>query len=228
MVRNAMHKIDLEEDMIASPYVLGLRGELASGSMKGLSKFQLADLEVELCRGSDSLWVIIRRHGDGGLALRTAYIPAGEFKCRAVSHRKDEPLRFEVDSGLGIHTVTVAAGQAELNRLCVSTRFRPATTLRLPFLPRDLYALDAEDDPLGAVGNVEAAQRGVNSGLVYFRFAKPNFGSVLYFQDLTRLNPGRSNCRTPAIATGRGGRSARSRISKARPRQQYDTMAIAM
>jgi hypothetical protein len=60
---------------------------------------------------------------------------------------------------------------------------------RTPFLPRDLYALDQDDDPTRAVGNVEAAQRGVNAGMVYFRFAEPDFGSALYFQNLTALNP---------------------------------------
>ncbi|HEX5322460.1 MAG TPA: hypothetical protein VFW40_01650 [Capsulimonadaceae bacterium] len=33
-----------------------------------------------------------------------------------------------------------------------------------------------------------AAQRGLNSGLVYFTLDEPAFGSLLYFQDLTALN----------------------------------------
>jgi hypothetical protein len=43
----------------------------------------------------------------------------------------------------------------------------------VPFMPRDLYPLDANDDPLGAIGHVEAAQRGLNSGLLYFRIDEP-------------------------------------------------------
>jgi hypothetical protein len=61
--------------------------------------------------------------------------------------------------------------------------------VRIPYVPRDLYALDANDDPTRAKGNIEAAQRGTTSGLVYFRFEEPDFGSVLYFQNLTALNP---------------------------------------
>jgi hypothetical protein len=71
----------------------------------------------------------------------------------------------------------------------VKVTLTPAVSLHLPFHPRDLYALDEHDDPFGTRGNVEAAQRGVNSGLVYFRMAEPAFGSVLYFQNLTALNP---------------------------------------
>jgi hypothetical protein len=55
-------------------------------------------------------------------------------------------------------------------------------------LPRDLYPLGGDDDPMSAVGEVEAAQRGLNSGLCYFHLDEPAFGSVLYFQNLTALN----------------------------------------
>src|SRR5690606_28047351 len=55
-------------------------------------------------------------------------------------------------------------------------------------LPRDLYPLDNRRNPLGTSGTIEAAQRGLNSGLVYFRLDQPTFGNVLYFQNLTALN----------------------------------------
>lgn len=58
----------------------------------------------------------------------------------------------------------------------------------VPFLPRDLYPIDAKDDPLGAKGVVEAGQRGLNSGLLYLHIKEPSFGSVLYFQNLTAMN----------------------------------------
>ena len=65
---------------------------------------------------------------------------------------------------------------------------RTAVATLVPFLPRDLYPVDENGDPAGARGNVEAAQRGVNGGVLYFRMDEPAFGSVLYFQNLTALN----------------------------------------
>jgi hypothetical protein len=58
----------------------------------------------------------------------------------------------------------------------------------LPFLPRDLVAFGprgAEDRPKG---RIEARQRRLNSGFCYFSLEEPDFGKVLYWQDLTALN----------------------------------------
>lgn len=180
---------ELQRDISTSPFALGLRGELARGTTRQLRQTGLGDLDVEICQGADSLWVIVRRKDMGGVALRAAYVPTGPFECRARKTQQGEPLHFEIDSALGRHTVLISTSEADLHRLCVRVSLVPAVALRLPYLPRDLYALDADDDPLGAKGNVEAAQRGVNSGLVYFRVDEPAFGSVLYFQNLTTLNP---------------------------------------
>ncbi|MDP5279211.1 hypothetical protein Q9Q95_09785 [Sphingomonas sp. DG1-23] len=181
--------IGLKAQETTSPYVLALREELAAGTMRRIGQAGLGDLDAEICEGTDSLWVIVRRGGTGGLAIRAAYLAAADFECRAASTAAGEPLRFEIRSALGRHEVAIGTSQADLNRLCVRTTFRPAEAMRVPFLPRDLYPLGPDDEPLAAKGNVEAAQRGVNSGLIYFRFEEPQFGSVLYFQDLTRLNP---------------------------------------
>ena len=180
---------ELQRDIPTSPYALGLRDEMAGRAQRRIGGLELGDLEVEIREGRDSLWVLVRRKGKGGIALRAAHVPTGPFQCRALAARAGEPLRFEVDSAMGRHEICIEPSEADLHRLCVRTTLRPAFDLRLPFLPRDLYPLDANDDPLATQGNVEAAQRGVNAGLVYFRLDKPAFGSVLYFQNLTALNP---------------------------------------
>ncbi len=41
---------------------------------------------------------------------------------------------------------------------------------------------------MGPTGHVEAAQRGLNGGLLYFQIDAPAFGNVLYFQNLTAMN----------------------------------------
>jgi hypothetical protein len=157
--------------------------------MKPRGRFALGDLEVEVCEGRDSVWSIVRRKGRGGLALRTAYIASGPFDLRKTDQDEGYALQLEVQSVIGLHRICFTTSGADLHRLRAQVFFTPSQTMRLPFIPRDLYPLDKHDDPTAAVGNVEAAQRGVNSGLVYFRFAEPDFGSVLYFQNLTALNP---------------------------------------
>ena len=182
-------QLQQEAMTLASPYVLALAEELSTGTMKRLATFALGDLEVEVSAGRDSLWCLVRREGSGGLALRTAWLGAAEFSCRKVAAEPGEALRIEIESTLGRHLVSFASSEADLHRLQAKVCFTPAAAMRIPFIPRDLYLLDQNDDPTRAKGNIEAAQRGVNSGLVYFRLDRPAFGSVLYFQDFTPLNP---------------------------------------
>jgi hypothetical protein len=172
-----------------SPFVLSLRDELRDGAMKRQGRFVLGDLKVEVCAGRDSVWAIVRRDGKGGLALRTAYIPGGGYDCRVLEPEPGTDFRLDVRSSQGRHVVNFTASGDGLQRLRAEVRFTPSTRMRIPFVPRDLYPLGPGDDPAGAWGNVEAAQRGVCTGLLYFRVDEPEFGSVLYVQDLTSLNP---------------------------------------
>lgn len=188
-VRKTMTQTLERTSAAASPTVLALREELHDGALKRLARFELGDLEAEVCQGRDSVWCIVRRDGRGGLALRAAYLGGIDFTCRKIACEPGETLRIEVASALGRHRLCFTGSGAGLHRLRLVSRFTPAAPMRFPFLPRDLYPLGPGDDPLRAEGNVEAAQRGVNAGLVYFRLDKPAFGSALYIQNLTALNP---------------------------------------
>ncbi|MBN9564271.1 MAG: hypothetical protein J0H14_26625 [Alphaproteobacteria bacterium] len=171
-----------------SPFVLGLRETLRARGILTVARFTVGDLLVRVCKSADSLWVVIRREGCGGLALRSAYLPT-KFDCRLV-HSASRPVPgLRVDSVLGRHVVEFEIGNGGLEQLRMIVRFTPAAPMLMPFMPRDLYPLDSHDDPLGAEGNVEAAQRGLNGGALYFRIDEPAFGNVLYFQNLTALNP---------------------------------------
>ena len=174
---------------VASPHVLALREELRAGTMKRHGRFALGDLDVEVRAGKDALWCLVRREGHGGLALRTAHLGGLDYTCREVTAEADEALRLEVESALGHHVVSFTSSAVDLHRLRAKVSFSPAADMRIPFIPRDLYPLDADDDPTTTKGVIEAAQRGLNSGLLYFRLDQPAFGSVLYFQDFTPLNP---------------------------------------
>ena len=171
-----------------SPFVLALRDELRSGSMKKYGAFSLGDYAVEVCASVDSLWAIIRRPARGGIALRVAYAPGGITKVARARRRPGEALRLSVQSAIGMHMVALRTDGLDLHRLRVTVDLTPSAPLLVPFLPRDVYPLDKNDDPTGAEGNVEAGQRGVNSGLVYFHIDGPAFGNILYFQNLTAMN----------------------------------------
>lgn len=171
-----------------SPEVLMLREELRTGSMKRVATLELRDLAIEVAAGSDALWALVRREGRGGIALRIAQAPAGCGEVRKVPAREGEALRIEMASVIGAQTVVLCLHQGELPVLRATATIVPAQDLLIPFLPRDLYPLDNDDDPTAAEGTVEAAQRGLNGGVCYFRLCEPKFGSALYFQNFTALN----------------------------------------
>lgn len=171
----------------ATPYVLSLRRALSKRAGERIHQTKLGDLDVEISAIHDSLWAIVRRPGEGGLALRVAFL-AGPFEWSLEDGGSGSPTRITLESALGTHVATFVKGSDELERLRVTVRFTPSTPMLLPFLPRDLYPLGENDDPLAAQGVVEAGQRGLNAGIVYFRIEEPSFGNVLYFQNLTAMN----------------------------------------
>jgi len=171
----------------ASPAVLALRHELLGTLGKRVATFALDQLEVEIVAGLDALWAIVRRPGKGGLAMRAAHAPGGCLDVRA-TQPKSGGARITLKTVIGTQVIEFDAAPVGLPVLGVKVTLTPAVPLLLPFLSRDLYPVDARDDPLGASGQVEAAQRGLNSGLIYFHIDEPGFGTVLYFQDMTSLN----------------------------------------
>jgi hypothetical protein len=177
-------------------FSLNARQAFSGSAATRIADFILDGLSVEISHSPDSLWVMIRRKGHGGLALRAAYL-AVDFSCFKLKPQPGETARIRIESALGVHLVTLRGGSAGIEHIRMTVRFTPALNLSIPFTPRDLYPLDMSDDPLNATGVVEARQRGLNVGIVYFRIDDPAFGKVLYVQNLTALN-------SYFIATGTG------------------------
>ncbi|WP_137787814.1 hypothetical protein [Sphingomonas sp. 3P27F8] len=156
--------------------------------MRPIARLAFGTRSIEVAAGHDSVWAIIRRGGGGGLALRVAHCWGGCTKVAKLRAPADTLLRLRVDSPTGKQIVTFRSDDLQLPVLRVTTTLTPSTPLLIPYFPRDLYPLGSGDDPMTASGRVEAAQRGLNSGLLYLHLDKPAFGSVLYFQNLTALN----------------------------------------
>ena len=171
----------------ASPFVIGLKQMLADKEGRVVGKFEIGDLSSEVLVSRDSVWVLIRRPRAGGLALRAAFLPTA-FTCHMKRSRTGEVIRPELESAMGRHSIVLKVGGDALEHVRLTVGFTPSQPTLIPFMPRDLYPLDTNDDPLGAEGNVEAAQRGLNSGMIYFQVNEPAFGNVLYFQNLSAMN----------------------------------------
>ncbi|HET8613410.1 MAG TPA: hypothetical protein VFL92_11655, partial [Sphingomonas sp.] len=137
---------------------------------------------------SDSVWALVRRPGRGGVAMRLAYAPGDGLKCRTCSTAPDEDFRLIVTSVLGEHEISLRTYGYDIHMLRATVRLTPSAPLLMPFSPRDIYPLGEKDDPVAAEGRVEAAQRGLNGGFLYFHIDEPAFGNILYFQNLTALN----------------------------------------
>lgn len=169
-----------------SPYAMALRDMLHDGAAP-LASFDLGEMNVELRASSDSVFAIVRREGAGGLAIRASFVPVS-FTCKKVRAEPGEAARLQITSAMGEHLICFSANRDALEQLRIVTQFTPKTRVVLPIAPRDLYPLGRDDDPLRTEGVVEASQRGINTGLLYFRIEEPAFGNVLYVQNLTALN----------------------------------------
>ncbi|WP_443970987.1 hypothetical protein [Sphingobium sp. CR28] len=175
-----------EANYTVSPTLLALRDALRTAK-KPVAKFDMGELQVEVIAEHDSVFALVRRPNDGGLAVRIAYLSAS-FTCKSLRPKAGETARIAITSGMGEHEIVFSNSREALERLRVTVRLTPATDLTLPFAPRDIYPLGNDDDPLRATGNLEASQRGLNAGILYFRIDEPAFGNVLYLQNLTALN----------------------------------------
>ena len=168
-----------------SPIALSLAEDLRRGRNVGRAEF--AGRTIEAIAGSEHLWLRVRGQ-DHAFALRACSFMAGRGKVRRLRVRKGEALRFAVESLVGRQDVALRCHGESAPVIEMSCTLTPAQAIAIPFVPRDLYMLDAEGMP-GGEGNVEAGQRGLNSALCFVRLDEPGPASLLYWQDLTALNP---------------------------------------
>lgn len=166
-----------------TPETLNVRDELRTPS-KPVHTLPLGRLSIEVRQGRDTLWFVVRRPGKGGVALRA--IPSTGPAHLTSRRRIKNEAHYSVETPAGVFGIILKVEGEALMRVTVT--LKPAVDLLVAFWPRDLYPLDAHDDPTKAKGCVEAAQRGVNTGQCYFCLDRPAFGTVLYIQNLTALN----------------------------------------
>jgi hypothetical protein len=174
---------DREQNL--SPPALSLAEDLRSGRSVGRAQFE--ETAVEAIAGRDHLWLRITGPAQA-FVLRACTYMAGRGRIRRARPRKGEAMRFNVESLAGLQEVSLRCHDGAPAVLELKVALTPARPITVPFLPRDLYMLDEGGAP-GGQGTVEAAQRGLNSALCFVRLDAPGPASLLYWQDLTALNP---------------------------------------
>ena len=167
-----------------TPETLNAKAELTTAGQP-IATWRLGELHVDAHRARDALWIVVRRPGEGGVALRTFPV-MGEFTLTPLDVRGDGGA-WQVDTHSGVHRIDLRLDGDRLLRM--TSRLTPSENLLVSFWPRDLYPVDSNLDPCGSRGRVEAAQRGLNGGYCYFCLDEPKFANVLYVQNLGALNP---------------------------------------
>lgn len=167
-----------------TPETLNARSELQDAP-EPENQWPLGEYTVSTHRGRDALWIVVRRPRHGGIALRTFPI-MGKNTIVETVHR-DDGGNWRIETNSGAYRVTLSFLSDDLLRM--TSHLTPSHDLLVVFWPRDIYVLDSKDDPRHAGGRVEAGQRGLNGGVCYFCLEKPAFGTVLYMQNLTAMNP---------------------------------------
>lgn len=151
-----------------------------------LTRRQHGRVGIEVRLSGRDLWVLLRRDAAGGLALRTHLFVEGARV--AIKEGQRDVLALEIDNPLGRFAVRLWGEPSGLEQFRYTVELTPAQMVRLTDFPRDLIIFGANGDPLAATGKIEARQRKCNTGLIYLDIDEPQFGKVLYVQNLTALN----------------------------------------
>ena len=160
--------------------------EVLTAADEPLVRARQGGLDLEVRLGQETIWLVMRRGKEGGLALRMpAFSPGCE--CRKLDIA-GALAAVECKGSLGTARLVVTGEPFGLEQLRATFHFKPSRDLAIDWLPRDLVPFDASGDAAVTEGTIEAQQRKMNTGLLYFALDRPAFGKVLYVQNFTALN----------------------------------------
>lgn len=172
--------------MRAAASLMVREGADALGSGRKVASVRHEEMTITCRFAGEDLWLVIERDGEsGGLAWRVPLFAGGS---RVERTKGDGLLHVVATNALGRHEVTLSALPGEHALFRLDAMFRPERAVHLPYLPRDLVAVGPGERAERPKGRIEASQRRLNTGMCYFTLEEPDFGKVLYVQDLTALN----------------------------------------
>ena len=181
--KEASHQVSQDPPPGFTPETLNVAFELA-GAGANDDQWSLGEFNLFAHQGRDAFWIVIRRGEQaGGVVVRTFPI-MGAYQLTPIAVDGNGGA-WRIETHSGIYTVKLRLLPDDTLRM--TTTLTPSSDLLVAFWPRDLYVLDENDNPVGAKGHVEAAQRGLNGGYCYLSMKEPEFGNVLYLQNLSAL-----------------------------------------
>lgn len=145
-------------------------------------------LTIAIRFGGGAVWVVVRRDDDGGIALRFPVF-GHDATARVLPREDDEIAAIEWRCGVGRATLRLSGDPFGLEQLRARYDFTSSVDLRIGRLPRDVIVFDQDGQPARDGFSLEAQQRKMNTGLLYFKLDRPALGAVLYVQNLSSLNP---------------------------------------
>lgn len=162
------------------------RTTLAAPDRTPIARARQGGLDIEVRLERDALWVVLRRQKVGGLALRMPVF-SPEARCREIE-MDNAIAAVECVSEVGTARLVLRGEPFGIEQIHATLDFKPTEDLAVEWVPRDLIPFDTDGDAAATDGTVEAVQRKLNTGLIYFTLRQPAFGKVLYLQNLTALN----------------------------------------
>lgn len=155
-----------------------------------LAEAKVGTLALSLQTRDGSIWVVLRRDDNGsdggGIALRMpAFNTSGQWRAVAEA---GAIAALEWSGELGAARLVVKAAPSGMEQIRATYEFTPSCDLSIGELPRDIVPFGKDSSPLSAAIDIEASQRKMNTGLLYFSLSQPDLGKVLYIQNFTALN----------------------------------------
>ncbi len=178
-----MDKIANDEMTGIDPWTAAVREELAAHAPV-YSRELTCGMTLTVQPGRESFWIVVRGSSGDGLAFRTAYAPGAVIVKEVVTEQQF--AEFALQTPMGAFQVHVDFLSSELFHW--TTTLTPAFELVLPFSPRDIYPLDADNNPAHARGTAHAGQPAAGASALFLTQAEPAFGSALYLQNFSALN----------------------------------------
>ncbi len=177
---------EAEPALAISPEAARAREVLERPARAPIAQARQGGMDIEVRLEGDTLWIVTRRDQQGGLALRMPVFST-DATARLVK-AKDALATVECKGSLGTGRLVLRGEPSGLEQLHATYEFEAARDLAIDWIPRDLVPFKGDGDVAATAGTIEAEQRKLNTGLLYFTLERPAFGKVLYLQNLTALN----------------------------------------
>lgn len=170
-----------------SQWVTGLAEQLKHAADRADAPLRFQNGPLQIARTANSFWLLYQFATGGRLAIRTCFDPQFITEYKLLRKTKTT-AEYQLQGALGQFRVIIELPEGDGALLHYTTTLKPKQSFTVQSFPRDCYLLDKQYNPLTTQGMVYVTQSGPTSGLAYLSLARPQTGSLFYFQNFTALN----------------------------------------